>query len=310
MTITDFFANSGQIKQYIRGIDASQELTTFAPIYRPAAKKLINLIGQETYDLLKAHIATPPQTPVDVLDQAVDYARSALANIMAISWFNFDAGQRNATDKKLYRYQENKIIENYLENAWAELDQLINLMEADIQKEYDDETEVYETPFIKFSEHDTYIQRDSLYIQNTSQFHTLYNIDSSSYFYYNVVYIMREVENEHIIPRFDTAPDDAAILEMVKKAIAFETVSIACQRFDYSELPKGIRNDISAEISGSVNRNELGSIKQSIATMLHTKAIDYLEKIDFRIKAASDTAAPVIPDEAVNSEDNKFYLST
>lgn len=308
MNIIDYFATTGDIKKYVRGIDAAQELSSFAPVYRPAAKKLINLVGQETYHVLKEYITTPPQNPIPVLDTAVDYTRAALANLMAISWFKFDAGQRNATDKKLYRYQEDQTIEAYLENAWAELDQLINLMEKDIQKELEDETLTYETPFMEFSDHPTYKLRDKLYITNTSEFHAFYNIDSSSYFYYNSVFIQQEVENENIRPRFKEKPTDNDMLYLVKKAIAFETMSIACQRLDYTELPKGIRNDIVKEVQG--NKGDAVSIKQALAVHLHNKAVEYLGKIDIRQKSEASATAPVIPDENVNKESNKFYLST
>jgi hypothetical protein len=297
MTITDFFSNVAQIKAFVRGIDASADINSFAPVYRQAAKKYVNLVGQATYDMLKAHIATPPTPAVPEKDLAVEYSRGALSNLMAIPWFNFDSGTRNATDKKLYRYQEDKITETYLENAWAELDQLVAIMEDNA------------TVFNDFAESELYKQRNGLYIKNASEFHALYNIDSSSYFYYNTVFIMREVENENIKPRLEAEPEDEDILWLVKKAIAFEVVAIACQRFDYSELPKGIRNDIIKEISGSVNRNELGNIKNSIATMLHNKAMEYLDKVDLRLKSAASIEAPVVPDADVNKEENKFYLT-
>jgi hypothetical protein len=310
MTITDYFTTVTQIKAYIRGIDASADITSFAPVYRPAAKKFVNLVGQKTYDLLAEHIETPPTPAVEELDAAVEYSRAALANLMAIPWFDFDSGSRNATDKKLYRYQEDKIIEAYLENAWAELDQLISYIEADIAKAAADESPTpYETPFEDFAESELYTQRNGFYIKSAAEFNKLYNINSSSYFYYNVADIMREVENENIKPRFKEASDDTDMLWLVKKAIAFETMSIACQRLDYTELPKGIRNDIIKEIGASVNRNELGSVKGNLATMLHNKALEYFGKIDLSLQSSASEDAPVVPDAEVNSEDNKYYLT-
>ncbi len=296
MTISDFFNNTAAVKTFIRGIDASADISSFAPVYRPAAKKYINLIGQETYDMLKAYVATPPQPTDADKDLAIEYTRGAIANLLAISWFTFDAGRRNKTDEKLYRYQENLIADAYLENAWAELDQLVLLLESGPEK------------FTDFADSLLYKQREKLYIKDAADFNKYYNIDSSSYFYYNSIFIQVEVEKEKIASRFRTIETDEELLYLIKKAIAFETVSIACQRFDYSELPKGIRNDISKEISGSVNRNELGDIKDIVSKRLHAKAQQFLDKIDIIKKSAATVIPPTVPEEII-TETNKFYTT-
>jgi hypothetical protein len=293
MTITDFFSTTSQLKEFIRGIDINTNISSFTPVYRQAAKKYINLVGQATYDALKGFVTTPPEPANEDITLAIEYTRAAIANLLAMPWFVFDSGERNATDKKLYRYQE---------NAWAELDQLVALMES-----------LPET-FTDFADSDLYAQREGLFLSNAGEFNKYYGIDDSSYFYYSVVYIMHEVENAHILPRFDELPDeeddtpDLDLLYAIKKFIAFETVAIACQRFDYTELPRGIRNEIIKEIGASVNRAEMGNIKDAIYSRLHAKAMSYLETIDISIAASGDTT-PVVPTENVNAEENKFYLS-
>ncbi len=297
MTITDFFTTVAQIKEYVREVDASGSLDSFKPVYRPAAKKYINLVGQATYDKLKTHLATPPDPSVPSLDSGLEYTRAALANLLAINWFILDSGSRNATDKKLFRYQEAQIREVYIEQAWAELDQLIALMEAN------------KTVFTDFAAAELYKQREDLYIKSAADFDRYFNIGGSSYFYFNAIFIQTEVEIELVRSRLKETTNDDDTLYLVKKAIAFETVARACERFDYSELPKGIRNDIGQEIGGSVNRNELGNVKISLAEKLHQKAMQYIESLDIKLQAAAaDGTAPIIP-ENVNSEDNKFYLT-
>jgi len=318
MIITDFFATTAALKEFIRGISIDTGLESFAPMYRHAAKKLVKLVGVETYDLLAAHVKTPPNPEVPVLDLAVEYVRATLANLLAIAWFNFDAGERNAAEKKLYRYQEDKIIESYLENAWAEFDQLVAHMETDIAAAAASETvPPYATPFTDFEDSDLFMERQDLYITSAAEFDKYYGIDSSSYFYFNAIFIQKEVEEEEITPRVKTIPtitvdevevDDPDFLRIIKKAIAFETVARACQRFDYTELPKSLRNDIIKEIGGSVNRNEMGSIKDSLYARLHAKALKYFQDIEFKLKLASATTTPVVP-VAINSEDKKFYLT-
>jgi hypothetical protein len=320
MTITDFFSNTAALKVFIKGIDISTDISGFAPMYRHAAKKFVKLVGSGTYDLLKGHITTPPDPAVAILDQAVEYARGTMANLLALAWFAFNAGDRNKNDN-LYRYQENEVKEKYLENAWAEFDELINLMESDIATAAADESETpYVSPFTAFAASDLFKERENLYITSAGEFDKIYGIDNSSYFYFNAIFIQQEVEKETIYARVKEKPvilvedtdDEKAhkteMLYLIRKAIAFETVARACQRFDYTELPKNLRNDSGKEIGASVNRNEMGSIKDILYSRLHAKALEYLSSIDLKTKLAASETTPDFPDE-VNSEDNKFYLS-
>lgn len=312
MTITDFFPSTDILQQFVRGIDGSTIIDQFAPLYRQASKKLVNIIGLPTYNKLKNHIATPPAETDEKLNSAVEYTRAVLANWLAVPWFILDSQQRNATDKKLYRYQEDQTLELYLENAWAELDLLIELFESDTTK------------FSEFAETLTSAERAKFYLRTAATFDKYFGIDNSSYFYYRVIGIMKEVQEEEIFSRIkdekyqpDFEPEEEEEEEendkipwLIRKAIAFETVARAAQRFDYSELPKGLRSDIGKEISASGNKSELGSIKDAIYTRLHSKAIEYLEKIETALTIAATTdSIPVIPTE-VNSINKKFYLST
>jgi hypothetical protein len=312
MTITDFFANTAAIKVFIRGIDINTGIDSFAPMYRHAAKKFVKLVGSDTYDMLAAHIKTPPDPAVPILGQAVEYTRGTLANMLALPWFAFDAASRNK-DGNVYRYQENDIKEAYLENAWAEFDELINLMEADIAKAAADESQTpYVTPFADFADMELFKEREKLYITSAGEFDKYYGINNSSYFYFSAIFIQQEVERETIYTRVKTRPvdntDNADLLYLIRKAIAFETVARACQRFDYTELPLNLRNDSGKEIGASVNRNEMGSIKDTLYSRLHAKALEYYGSIDLKMKIASSTTTPELPTE-VNDETKKFYLS-
>lgn len=313
MTIADFFSTTEILKQFVAGIDGSVLISQFAPLYRQASKKLVGIIGQETYDKLKNHLVTPPDPADADLDLAVEYTRATLANWLARSWFIIDHQQRNATDRKLYRYQEDQTLELYLENAWAELDLLIALLESDTTK------------FSEFAETLTSTERAKFYLRKASEFDKYFGIDNSSYFYYRVLGIMKEVQEEEIFSRVkdeeyqpDYVPGEDEELDetdkipwLIRKSIAFETVARAAQRFDYSELPKGLRADISKEIGGSVNRAELGSIKDTIYNRLHTKATEYLDKIETLLTIAKSTDnPPVIPAVETNDITKKFYLSS
>ena len=299
----DFFSDTGDIRKFVKGIDAGVLIDSFEPPFRPAKLRLINLIGQGTYDLLKAYYTNPD--PVDA-DKAiaVEYAQGALANILALAYFYFDSGNRNNTDNNLYRYQEDKIIEQYIENAYSELSFLITTLESN------------KTKFSDFADTDTYKNREKLYIKSANQFDQYYNIDKSAYFFYNATYIMIEIQSNAMFARIKDFPtleealsSNEDLIYAIGKAIAFETMSKACLRFDYSELPKGIRNDIIKEIGSNTDRSKLVSVKEALSIRLHEEGKEYFHRIETEINKAKNSGTIVLPDD-INNEDNKFYLQT
>ena len=299
----DFFANTSDVRKFVKGIDAGVLIDSFDPPFRPAKMRLINLIGQETYDLLLAYYANPD--PEDELKAAaVEYAQGALANILALAYFYFDSGNRNNTDNNLYRYQEDKIIEQYIENAYSELSFLITILESDTTK------------FSDFAATDTYKNREKLYIKSANQFDQYYNIDKSAYFFYNATYLMVEVQSNAMFARIKGFPameeslsTNEDLIYAIGKAIAFETMSKACLRLDYTELPKGIRNDIIKEIDASVDRTKLMNVKEALSVRLHEEGKEYFRRIETEINKAKNSGTIIIPDD-INNEDNKFYLQT
>jgi hypothetical protein len=299
----DFFKTTPEIRVFVKGIDSGTLFDTFDAPFRPAKQRLINLIGQTTYDQILAYYTTPTD-PVDAkLASAVDYIRGALANILAYSDFIFNAPNRNNTDNNIYRYQEDSIIQQYIENAYSELGFLIAVLESDTTK------------FSAFAGTDTYKLRQDLFLKSAAEFQRYYNIDTSAYFFQNIVYIIEEVQKEHAFSRYadfpDMKPDGSNTNEILKwnfgKAIAFETVARACMRLDYTELPKGIRNSIIKEIGASVNRTEMGSVKEKMYILLHEQAKQYWLAVETEANKIANDGDIILPDE-INDEDNKFFL--
>jgi len=293
--ITDFFANPSQLREFAPQMPTDGKIDPFEAHYRPQYQKLVILIGKETYDLLKDAYADAEFDETSSLGIAVGFLRGALANLTAIPYFNFEASQRNNTENKLFRYQENQQIETYLENAWTELNFLLDHMESNI------------ADFIAYAETDQYKLRQTLFIKNAKEFQRFYGAVNSAYFFNNVVFIIEEIQNDEISSRvkdFMESTDDKMKF-LIGKAIAYETLSRACLQLDYTELPKGLRNDVAKEINEKNGKET--DIKTSLSATFRNKAATYFLKIE-ELNNPVRNSGTYILNESTLTEEDKFYM--
>ena len=296
--ITDFFTYSSDLRDFAPQMPTDAKIESMEAHYRPQFQKIINLIGLETYNILKDYFADPPEVPVEndlIVADAIPYLRGALANLTAIPYFIFEASQRNNTENNLYRYQEDKQIETYLENAWTELNFLLNHLE--------DNAEV----FTEYAATDQFKLRQTLFIKNASGFKRYYGSINSSYFFNNVIYIIEEIQNEEIQPRLEAfqAITDVNMKWLIGKAIAYETLSRACLQLDYTELPQGLRNDISKEINQKNGKET--EIKIALSATFGNKADEYLLQIEEANNEIRNAGTYTMPQNTI-TETDKFYM--
>lgn len=295
----DFFNNIDDFRKYIE-IPASVSVVALAPSFRPAKKKVQDIIGAATYQQLLNHFTTPPAEADAKLDQAVEYTQAALANLTHITWFKTQASERNATEKKLYKYQEDQQLEINITNTWNELDSLLELLEGDT------------TLFPDFANTDAFKERESLLFKNAREFDKYFGIDQSAYFFMRSTYLQKEVIVDTLQKRGVEAAALAANTKLeyaVKKALAYEVMAQACRRFEYHELPASIRKDLSDEMRRRVYKSPQSTfIQDTLFQELHNKALDYLKDVeDLIAKAHSGTYTEP---EDVNLEENQFYYTT
>lgn len=297
--ITDFFANPSQLREFAPQMPTDGKIDAFEAHYRPQYQKLVNLIGKETYDLLKETYVSENFDETTSLGIAVGFLRASLANLTAIPWFNFEASQRNNTENKLFRYQENKQVETYLENAWTELNFLLNHLETNI------------ADFTAYAETDQYKLRQTLFIKNSKEFQRFYGAVNSAYFFNNVVFIIEEIQNDEISSRVKDFMEstDENMKFLIGKAIAYETLARACQQLDYTELPSGIRADVQKDTDtrtakGMTTENDL---KNSVAAYFRNKAASYFLKIEEANNPVRNAGVYILS-ESTLTEDDKFYM--
>lgn len=296
--ILDFFKNPAELREFAPQMPTDGKIDPFEPFYRPQYQKIVNLIGQDTYDLLKTYYADVAFDATTVKGKAVGFLRAALANLVAIPYFIFEAGERNNTDNKLYRYQENKQMEMYLENSWAELNFLILHLEANI------------ADFTAFADTDQYKLRQTLFIKNAKEFQRYYGAVNSAYFFNNVVFIIEEVQNDEIKPRVKAFPEieDSNLKFLIGKAIVYETLARACKQLDYTELPSGIRADVQKDTDTRTAKGMTTEtdIKTSVSAFFSNKAAGYFLKIEEANNPTRNAGTYILP-ESTLLETDKFY---
>lgn len=297
--ITDFFSYPSDFREFAPQMPTDGRIDDFESHYRPQFQKLVNLIGQETYNQLKTAYSAEDFDKTSKNGIAVGFLRAALANLTAIPYFIFEASQRNNTENKIYRYQEDKQIEIYLENAWTELNFLLNHLEANT------------ADFADYAATDQFKLRQKLFIKNSKEFKRFYGAVDSSYFFNNVVFIIEEVQSDEIRPRVKTFPEitEDNMKFLIGKAIVYETLARACQQLDYTELPSGIRADVmkdtdSRTAKGMITETDL---KNSVAAFFRNKAASYFLKIEEANNAPRNAGTYIMPESALTKTD-KFYM--
>lgn len=295
----DFFTDIDEFRTYI-AIPASVQLTALNPSFRPAKRRIANVIGAKTYATIKSHYSNPPEEVNATLDEAVEYIQGALANMMHIDYFKMSASERNATENKLYKYQEDQTIEINITNTWTELDNLLELLEAN------------QTTFTDYVDTDTFKERENLIFKNAKEFDKYYGIDQSAYFYMRTTYLQKEIITDILEKRgvdIESVDQNEKYEYAVKKALAYEIMAQACRRFEYPELPKSIRNDLSDEMRRRVYMSSQSThIKEVLFQELHNKATEYLHDVEDWIQKQNSGSYEVPED--VNDEREKFFYTT
>ncbi|MFH0757333.1 MAG: hypothetical protein V2B15_08610 [Bacteroidota bacterium] len=298
MAATDLFSSAKEIRNYVPVIEAAKQMGELEFAFREPEAKLKDLLGIETYDQIKAHYQGG--TTVAILDDAVKYLQGSLANLAAVVFYVMDASDRNREEKKVYKYQEDQQKGIFLDNASAELGQLLSLLDANT------------TTFTHWAQTALYTTRQAQIITSHRDFGKYYYIDGSAYFFSRLVFLMKEITEDKILPVIGSyadldQEDYAKIVNQVKKTLAYLTMAMALRRFDFVELPKTIRNNVSDNQSRTIRTGgQEGEAIRRVSEEIEGKGIIYLEVLQRMIE--KKTTGTLEEPEEINDEDNQFYL--
>jgi hypothetical protein len=223
-TIQQLFPNLATFMEYAPGVDASKALADYLPSARSAQKNIEAVISPNVF----AAIVKSSQT------ELLDVLRAALANRTLAAQLVFDAIARRKAGTDVYKYEIEGMQRAYMENYFAAMDNLIQLLMAGQQAE-GSPAQLWRT-----ARYGRLLEECP--IRQAEEFDAIYPIDLSYLFFFRTVPLQRECLDERLAPYFERAEGREKLRPMLLLALAKLTVAKALRRFDMLEFPPTIRN--------------------------------------------------------------------
>lgn len=298
MAATDFFNFMNELQVYVPNLPAAHQVNNYAYAFGSPENKLKSLLGSTIYNLLKTQYLSDDAD--EVLDEGVRLLQASLANLVGEIIFKMEAGERNAGDKKLYKYQEDQQLEVFRNGAHANIGLLLEHLDSNDAK--------YPT----WKETTLYKTREKQLLKTHSEFGEYYYIDESAYYFSKLVFLMKEITADKIEPMVGDLSDldaetDSKIITKAKQSLAYLTVAMSLRRFDFIEIPKTIRNNVSDSKSRTVRTgySEDAAVAK-VSGEIEAKGIMYLQELD-RMMEKKTTGELAEPGE-IHEDGDGFYL--
>lgn len=299
MAILAFFSDIKEFRLFAKGWDASNPLDELLPSYRTAKSEVVNLVGKETWDLLKAYYDVPPGEADQDKEEAIEFIRAALANLTMFEHFIFVDIKNKADNASLYRYQYDEVTERYVQNTWAALNDLLVLLDSKTDK------------FTEYAISPTYVDRQDLIVSDAREFHKIYGIDNSAYFFSKLTPMIREVVDDEINPRigkWDDIKDNPQLALMVKRALVYKTMSLAFDRFDFRSLPRTIRTQLANEsVKTSRTAYSEDNARRKLSVLMGDKAQGYFDDIELQMRKPASIDF-IIPEDTKSATDGFILM--
>lgn len=240
--------NEGQaeIKATLGFLDANFTYANLEPDIKLNTPYLIDLISQSVYDKIATHYEDGAED--ENLDLALQYCRLYILSMAYLDFApNNDMNHSNSgrsfqnEDKQKLPWQWQIDSDNaaIAERAYKALDRLFALLD--------------ETAWTEWTNSEAYKTANKLFIKDAITFDKTFSINRSAQLYYRLVPFMDDIEIEYINPILtDTNADtlrqvssptaeQKQLLMLIKKAIAYFSLSKAMQSFPVQMFPKTLR---------------------------------------------------------------------
>lgn len=283
--LIDFFENIATFREFVPFVASDIELDELNPSGISARKQIQGIITPEIWKMILA----------DQASETAYYLKVAYGNLTMHKAIIFTVlAKRMSGGGAVYKHELETMRRQYIDNYYNAMDSLIR--ELDTNEAYT--TAWHATP--------DYLFIDSLRIQTTAEFNSLYGIDMSYLFFFRTLSIQREVLDEMIGGYFVSIEGREPDFETkLKRALAFMVISLAVTRFDIAELPATIRSLFDEQKASRNGSTEYDALKD-LATSLQAKAMDTIKSIELALsKPEHDN---IDPDTTFNRESDKYYL--
>lgn len=274
-----------ELQNYAPGVESTLEAKTIFPSIHTAEKTLASTIGDAVYKRI---------LELDEDDEVKVEFKAALCNLVMYRYKIWEIVYKRQYQKQdTYKYELQMMQKSYIDNYYAHVDDLVKLLDG------------RQTDIPEWADSSAKKQVDGLLLKDAADFNSAYNIDNSYYFFFISIFIQQKVLDRYISPAIDTSGLDDRRLRRVKAVTAQLTVAYALRQFDFTFLPKSIRDSL-ADGAGRSGKEE-DSAAAALAEILFKEATIELNALILDINKSEeghDIESPSI----INRECDKNYF--
>lgn len=305
-----------EAKGLVSGVNLSYMYENISSRLTQTAVSLQKTLGKETYEKIvsvdSANASTQEQLALDFLKRAMlNFSFYHHLIFIAVRISNDGVTtKKNDDETTAFKYQTDELKISLVESAWFWMDQLYELLNL--------ETET----FADWKDSEQKKQLDALFVK-PEDFTYIFGIDSF-YFFVLCMPLIRKVIDEDVTCRIklsditvsETDPDTTKVIKaeinlLIKKAIVFRSLSLACKLFSFYELPSPLRKLADNEIHKGQTSEEY--VKNSVSVMLSNNADTALQKIEAKAQVLknknSGTSNISYPEKSL-TENDKYFFTT
>lgn len=276
------FSDTDELRRYVQGVDGTMSLETLQPAFTLARKAVADTVGGTVFDALAAEQDAP-------VYQAM---RTAVANYAMFKHLIFWATSRGNTDQQIYKYQYEEIKDEYITQFWAAMDTLLLWLDENPETGGYDQSGLYR-------------ERQAMPVRDALEFDRYYGIDRSPYFYSKVLFLMRKIVQENILPRTGDLSkiEDESLLERIRRCLCWHVMAEAVMKFDLTELPRSTRWDLTHEFTKTGSQMQ---VREKLYASLMSEVEGWYTDIEEAIRLMRGPSDRVANS---NEERNKYYAT-
>lgn len=220
-----------ELQSYAPGVEATLQDVTIFPLIHTAEKIISSKIGDAVYNAIK-------EMPNDALLKRE--LKAALCNLVMYRYKVWEVVQKRQVQQlDTYKYELQMMERSYIDNYFAHIDDVVKLLDT------------ADPAIPEWADSPAKKEIEGLLLKDAADFNQAYNIDNSYFFFFISIFLQRKVLDKHIRASLciDKLTDDR--LRRTKAITAQLTVAYALRQFDFTFMPKSVRDSLSDGASRS-----------------------------------------------------------
>lgn len=299
-----------EIKATLGFLEGGFNYNNIAPDIKLNTPYLIDMVGQEVYDLIFEYYndeEVPAGKEEDDLKTALTYMQ---LYILSMAYLDFapdnDLNHGNSgrsfrsddNDKIPWDWQIEKSNSSIKRRAYKALDQLMLLLDNSDWSEWTDS--------------DQYTKANDLLIKNTNEFDLVYPIDKSGQLYYRLVPFMADFEEDNVCAILtadvynelkeveDPTAEQKRLILLSKKAVAYLSLGKAYKVLPVEMFPSGLTYQENTKMKSSA--------RAEVMQFLNNEGANYLTKLEYELAQQNQTFEQINPMQGLDEHSKHVSL--